>query len=115
MAWAATIGADTTRADRKKAMLQAARRSALPTETSDGKGEAEDYRSTRPRARCARTGKSQKIYETIPGEATVLDVSPWAQVSSGLVESNGQPFDSTKRSHAPAICEVTTAVMTKVV
>ena len=41
--------------------------------------------------------------------------SPTFHVSSGLVESSGQPFESTKRNHAPAIWEVTTAVMTNVV
>jgi hypothetical protein len=30
-------------------------------------------------------------------------------------ESNGQPFENTKRNHAPALREVTTAVMTSVV
>ena len=41
--------------------------------------------------------------------------SPSFNVSSGLVESNGQPFENTKRNHAPALREVTTAVMTSVV
>jgi hypothetical protein len=41
--------------------------------------------------------------------------SPAFHVSSGLVESKGQPFESTNRSHAPAICEVITAVITRLV
>ena len=52
---------------------------------------------------------------SVPCGSTDPDCSPSFHVSSGLVESKGQPFESTNRSHAPAICEVTTAVMTSVV
>jgi hypothetical protein len=35
------------------------------------------------------------------------------QVSSGFVESKGQPLERTNRNQPPAICEVITAVMTR--
>src|ERR1700677_1714326 len=49
---------------------------------------------------------------SVPCGSTGPD-SAWlsCHVSSGLVESRGHPFESTKRNHAPAICEVTTAVI----
>jgi hypothetical protein len=56
------------------------------------------------------------VAPSVPCGSIGLDsASPSFHVSSGLVESSGQPFESTNRSQAPAICDVTTAVMTRVV
>jgi hypothetical protein len=60
--------------------------------------------------------RAYTVTPSVPCGSTGPDsASPSFHVSSGLVDSSGQPFDSTKRNHAPAICEVTTAVITSVV
>jgi hypothetical protein len=59
---------------------------------------------------------SHRTRKTWPSISAAIDsASPSFHVSSGLLESNGQPFESTQRNQAPALREVASAVMTSVV